>query len=155
MHYHLHMNDKDEIRFLSKIKISLPDNCWEWEASKNKGGYGQFAVNKKPKLAHRVAWELKHGSIPNGLCVLHKCDNPPCVNVNHLFLGTRQDNLKDMRNKGRWVYATNHDAQSNTKRWNKFDKGQKELGRKRRPYYLTDSEKVKVDQLISEMRCEK
>lgn len=75
-----------------------PDGtCWEWTASRNGDGYG-FSNHT---MAHRVSWEIHNGSIPNGLCVLHRCDNPPCVNPAHLFLGTKKDNAADMSAKGR------------------------------------------------------
>lgn len=75
--------------------------CWLWTGSMN-GKYGQIGVtHQQPRLAHRVAWELAHGPIPNGLQVLHTCDNGRCVNVLHLFLGTQLDNMRDMVAKGR------------------------------------------------------
>lgn len=64
-------------------------------------GYGTISVDGEMRLAHRVAWELAYGAIPPGLWVLHRCDHPPCVRVDHLFLGTRADNTADMVAKGR------------------------------------------------------
>ncbi len=64
-------------------------------------GYGELRVAGRPRLVHRLVWELKYSGIPKGMSVLHKCDNPPCVNVEHLFLGTQRDNCTDMTNKGR------------------------------------------------------
>jgi hypothetical protein len=86
-------------RFLNKVKKT--NNCWLWEASlRNKDGYGQFRLNGKMRLAHRVSWQLFNGATT--LSVLHKCDNPPCVNPNHLFLGSQLDNIRDCINKGRF-----------------------------------------------------
>lgn len=76
--------------------------CWEWTAGHNKG-YG-VARYKKETLSHRISWMIAHGDIPNDLFVLHKCDNPTCINPDHLFLGTHQDNNDDMRKKGRGKY---------------------------------------------------
>ena len=91
-------------RFWNKVmKIVETDECWEWIAFKNKDGYGLFGYNGKNQKAHRVSWQLHNGPIPDGLCVLHKCDNPSCVNPNHLFLGTNADNIKDRVNKNRTV----------------------------------------------------
>jgi HNH endonuclease len=70
--------------------------CWVWTGPTYKFGYGRFAG-----YAHRIAWELTNGPIPEGLFGLHKCDNPPCVRPSHLFLGTRKDNSEDMKRKGR------------------------------------------------------
>lgn len=93
-------------RFWSKVDRSGgPDACWEWQAGRRPGGYGSFGVQidewRTMALAHRVAWELTNGPIPDGLWVLHRCDNPPCCNPAHLFLGTPKDNTQDAVYKGR------------------------------------------------------
>jgi uncharacterized protein YerC len=92
-----------EERFWSKVAAGAPDECWEWQRSRKDDGYGQFKVTagQSPQRASRVAWMLTHGSIPDGLFVLHRCDNPPCCNPAHLFLGTSADNHADMTAKGR------------------------------------------------------
>lgn len=90
-------------RFWEKVAFigAGPDDCWEWRAGKNNNGYGEIWVDGKMELAHRIAWKIHHGSIPKGKCVLHKYDNPSCVNPNHLWLGTMADNTHDMLQKGR------------------------------------------------------
>ena len=90
-------------RFIEKIEICGPDECWEWLASTNADGYGQLKVNGKVEKAHRLAWEFWRGPIPDGLCVLHHCDNPPCCNPRDLWLGTKADNAHDRDTKGRRV----------------------------------------------------
>ena len=83
--------------------------CIEWTGSRNPKGYGQKKVGGKTIFAHRWAWEQANGPIPDGLHVLHTCDNPPCVNVDHLFLGTNADNVKDRDAKGRmWQQQKTH-----------------------------------------------
>lgn len=77
------------------------NDCIEWKNYRNSLGYGVMRVGRTTMLAHRVAWMRERGEIPNGLCVLHRCDNPSCINVEHLFLGTRRDNNLDCMSKGR------------------------------------------------------
>lgn len=88
-------------RFWSRVEKRSPESCWLWAGKRNVGGYGRIVNEKRERMAHRVAWELTHGPIPGGFQVLHHCDNPPCVNPGHLFLGTIKDNAKDKIAKGR------------------------------------------------------
>ncbi len=83
-------------------KVAKGDGCWLWTASTNEHGYGQLSVGRRPTKAHRISWVIAHGD-PGELAVLHHCDNPPCVNPHHLFLGTQADNLSDARAKGKKV----------------------------------------------------
>lgn len=90
-------------RFLAKISIEPNSGCWMWTASTDTFGYGQMYVDEqgKPKKAHRVAWQLFRGAIPDGMCVCHAHDDVWCVNPEHLFLGTHKDNSDDKVKKGR------------------------------------------------------
>lgn len=81
-------------RFESHV-LKQPNSCWEWQGYLDKDGRGRFSVGKRMVTAPRVAWELYRGKIPHGMFVLHTCDNPRCVNVDHLYLGSHQDNMRD------------------------------------------------------------
>ena len=91
-------------RFWGHVDIGGPEKCWDWQMSLRKG-YGNVSLKingvQKKWGAHRIAWTLTHGKIPEGLCVCHHCDNPVCCNPKHLFLGTVQDNTDDKIRKGR------------------------------------------------------
>lgn len=88
-------------RFWPKVDKRGPDECWPWMGSRKPMGYGHMIYLKRDYNAHRVSYELANGPIPEGMHVLHKCDNQPCVNPSHLFLGTHTDNMHDMDAKGR------------------------------------------------------
>lgn len=103
--------------FDAKIDRSAgPDACWLWLASKAPGGYGQVRINRVLVRAHRVAYERAVGPVPDGLHVLHRCDNPPCCNPAHLFVGTRSDNMRDMVAKGRHYSRTKPECLSRGER---------------------------------------
>jgi len=87
-------------RFWKKVK-KIKNGCWEWVGATT-CGYGRIGVCGKTVIAHRLSWVWANGKIPKGLCVLHKCDNRPCVNPKHLFLGTKKDNTRDCIRKGRF-----------------------------------------------------
>jgi hypothetical protein len=98
--------DLQKARLLQRLeKFTIKgESCWIWTGVTNGRGYGKFYVtNSLHYLAHRVSWYLVNGKIPDGKFLLHTCDNPRCVNPDHLHLGTQTDNMRDMCQKGRHV----------------------------------------------------
>ena len=98
------MDEATKTRFWAKVRRG-PD-CWEWQAGMAKDDYGGFKWKGRWLPAQRVAWLLTYGPIPQGLCVLHSCDNPLCVRPAHLMLGTKTANARDRDRKGRGIKGT-------------------------------------------------
>lgn len=96
-----------EERFWSKVLKT--ESCWIWQGTTDRRGYGHFAVNSHPVKAHRFAYELVTGPIPDGAHLMHSCDNPPCVKPAHLSLGNNSLNMQDSVAKGRhWQTRKTH-----------------------------------------------
>lgn len=105
-------NEEFIARFWSKVDRGDPDKCWYWMGCRA-SGYGQVWDGKRSIGAHRLSWQITHGAIPDGLSCLHKCDHPPCVNPDHLYIGTQKDNVRDMVERSRprsepesWAYKS-------------------------------------------------
>jgi len=87
-------------RLFNRVVFGTTD-CWHWCGPTNTFGYGRMTYQGRLQVAHRLSWIAFNGPIPDGLSVLHKCDNPSCINPEHLWLGTYSDNIKDAYQKGR------------------------------------------------------
>jgi hypothetical protein len=111
------MDAKSKQRFWSKVENSSGADCWQWLGCTGDGGYGCFYVKRNGKritvLAHRFAWELQYGSIPEGMKVTHVCDNPGCCNPAHLKIDTHDGNMDDMVRKGRQAKGEKHGMYGN------------------------------------------
>ncbi len=94
-------NEAADVFWSRVAKSDAPDACWPWLGRPNTEGYGRMMVNGERQLAHRIAYQLANGPIPDGLLVCHSCDNPPCCNPAHLWVGTDGDNSEDKAAKGR------------------------------------------------------
>jgi hypothetical protein len=91
-------------RLWSKVSTGWESDCWEWQGATGDAGHGHLGPSgavRRHVQAHRLAWEFFNGQIPAGMSVCHHCDNPPCCNPAHLFVGTHADNMRDMARKGR------------------------------------------------------
>ena len=149
------MDEKVIARFWAKVDKNgpIPEHCaelgpcWTWTASVHGKGYGQVTIHGATKKAHRVSWELTNGPIPDGLCALHRCDNPRCVSVGHLFLGTNADNVADKMEKGRhrWVTGDAHGLRLHPERVARGDRS----GARLHPERLARGERNSNSKLIA------
>lgn len=99
------------------------DDCWPWLGTVGHHGYGRVSWNGRAHQAHRVSWMLTRGPIPVGMVICHSCDNPICVNPNHLWMGTQRDNVDDCKSKGRRRYPIGEKRTADLrgiKRWSRF-----------------------------------
>jgi plasmid maintenance system antidote protein VapI len=96
------------IRLWPRVNKGEPDECWEWTGALTAAGYGLLTIRGKNHLAHRLAWELTNGPIPEGKHICHKCDNPACCNPSHLWAGSARDNVRDAAKKGRLMHGEGH-----------------------------------------------
>ena len=124
----IEMDEREKARFWTKAEAT--ETCWNWKWSCGPKGYGTLGHRGKTMRAHRVAYELVNGEIPKGKSVLHSCDNPKCVNPDHLWIGTQQDNMIDRIKKGHFrlgKYSKYHGVKFRTdvrtdkaKRWGAY-----------------------------------
>jgi hypothetical protein len=106
---------QDIKRFWTKIALDESDQCWLWTGARDEDGYGLFKVKRKMCRASRIMYFLHYGEQPSLKLVCHTCDNPPCMNPSHFFLGTSRDNKADSKNKGRLNIAIGNNNGSRTR----------------------------------------
>ncbi len=99
------ITDDAVAKFWAKVVRGSADECWLWMHCRNAAGYGRVAFSGCTRLAHRVAYEITFGPVAPRVFVCHRCDQPPCVNPAHLFVGTHEDNMIDMCAKGRSLHG--------------------------------------------------
>jgi hypothetical protein len=108
--YNMIIKNKSKIieRIKNNININNKTGCWEWKLRRDKDGYASINLGGNRERCSRISYQIYKGQIPNKMLVCHTCDNPPCVNPDHLFIGTHKDNMDDMVSKGKNKKGTNN-----------------------------------------------
>ncbi len=160
-----------EQNFWSKVNKEGPvlygklGQCWNWSAGCDNKGYGAVRFNGRNEKAHRIAWLYSFGVVPNTLCVLHRCDNPPCVRPSHLFLGTRADNNADMTRKGRGrsgtkidpsvaARGTHHGSKTHPERVARGERSGARLHPEARPQGTRHGRAILTEETVKDIRSE-
>lgn len=123
-------------RLLEKTTVCKKTGCWNWEGLKDKNGYGRLGIGKKVFRCHRLSYEVFCGPIPPDMFVMHSCDNPSCINPDHLSVGSPDDNVQDMLRKGRYIPG-----------------GKPHHGQKNGNSKLTEKQAVEIIKLSREKSC--
>ena len=142
--------------FWPKVERKGQDECWPWLAARHKNGYGALNCHYERgtgNYAHRASWVIHNGDIPNGMWVLHKCDNPPCVNPGHLWLGTHLENMADMSNKGRSLSGERHLSRTHPERVPRGDKHYRRLNPEKGPRGDTHRSRTRPDSIQRGEQC--
>ena len=139
-----------EARFWAKVQKT--DGCWLWNGAHSPEGYGKLTIDRKQIRAHRYAYELTYGPIARGLLVCHRCDSPRCVRPDHLFLGTIEDNNKDMSRKGRYAQGATHGSRTKPDRVPRGDRTGSHLHPESRPRGEAHHAARLNAELVSEIR---
>lgn len=98
--------------------VRTENGCLEWVGNRTPPGYGRLRFQSQEHYAHRLAWESENGPVPSGMYVLHKCDNPPCCDLTHLYVGTQRDNIHDIIDRGR--FKTHNSVKTHCKHGHEF-----------------------------------
>lgn len=132
-------------RILKRVVVNEETGCWEWIGLRDKNGYGRIKLERKTRGVHRVFYSIMISDVPDEMLVCHHCDNPPCCNPEHLFLGTNQDNTADRHKKGRDASGDRH-----------FSRTHPELlarGKKNGSAKLTDADVLEIRERYIPYRC--
>jgi hypothetical protein len=140
-----------EDRFWAKVE-KHSGGCWLWLGARDSHGYGRVRHFGATRLAHRVAWELTRGTPPVGMSLCHACDTPPCVNPEHLFLGTQADNIWDAAAKGRLVFGVANITKTHCPNGHPYDERVDANGKRKCSYCMNARKRAKRNNVDTESK---